>query len=133
MDTLHFRIMINATFGSRVRQARLARGMTQKDLGKHCGISRSAVSQWESGDTKGMDGAHLVAAANALHVSVDWLLDGKGEMQTINEDAGTYGPIPEPLALAWPLLTQMQQQALIEQAEALAEHNRSVLDELGKR
>jgi transcriptional regulator with XRE-family HTH domain len=38
-----------STLGTAIRAAREARGMTQKELGDHFGISKSAVNMWESG------------------------------------------------------------------------------------
>lgn len=39
------------TIATRIRQLRRERGLTQEHLGELCGASKSAVSQWESGDT----------------------------------------------------------------------------------
>lgn len=37
--------------GDRIRQLRVARGMTQPQLASICGVTKSAVSQWENGHT----------------------------------------------------------------------------------
>ncbi len=36
------------TLGSRIKQLRQARGLTQPQLGKLVGVTKSAISQWES-------------------------------------------------------------------------------------
>jgi transcriptional regulator with XRE-family HTH domain len=37
--------------GERIKRLREAQGMTQAQLGELCGVSKSAVSQWEDGTT----------------------------------------------------------------------------------
>lgn len=37
------------SMGDRIRLLRVARGMTQEQLAKSCGVTKSAVSQWEGG------------------------------------------------------------------------------------
>lgn len=39
------------TMGDRIRQLRVARGLTQPELAELCGVTKSAVSQWEDGST----------------------------------------------------------------------------------
>lgn len=34
---------------ARIKQLRIARGLSQEQLAKHCQVTRAAVSQWESG------------------------------------------------------------------------------------
>jgi transcriptional regulator with XRE-family HTH domain len=40
---------VQVQFGSRVRQLRLAAGMTQEDLAHHCGLFRTYLSRVETG------------------------------------------------------------------------------------
>jgi transcriptional regulator with XRE-family HTH domain len=56
----------------RLTQAREARGLTQAQLAAAMGISRSAVTQWESGETH-PDPASLDQLAIALNASLDYL------------------------------------------------------------
>lgn len=65
----------SATFspGTRVRDLRRERGMTQNELADAIGVSRSAVAQWESGRA-GQATPHLRRVADVLGVSVDHLL-----------------------------------------------------------
>ncbi|WP_081784773.1 helix-turn-helix domain-containing protein [Nitratireductor aquibiodomus] len=39
------------TIGSRIKQARASRGLTQKQVADHFGIQRVSVTQWESDTT----------------------------------------------------------------------------------
>ena len=63
--------------GSRIRQLRLANDMTQDALAEICGVTKSAVSQWESNATKPTVDA-LLKASEHLSFSLDWLMNGTG-------------------------------------------------------
>lgn len=71
--------VLNVTLAERVKKAREAAGLSKSDLARLCGVSPSAVTQWESGETKTLEGENLATAADALHVSAMWLATGKGE------------------------------------------------------
>ncbi len=64
-----------APVGTRIRAARLARGMTQAALANAVGVTRSAVAQWET-DRAGQVRANLTRIASVLGVSVQFLLEG---------------------------------------------------------
>ncbi len=66
--------LANAT-GERIRAARLARGMTQADLARAIGVSRSAVAQWET-DRAGQIRGNLARIASVLGISVGHLVSG---------------------------------------------------------
>lgn len=59
--------------GSRIRKKRLQLGWTQEALAKAIGVSTSFVGHLERGSRKASLET-LVAAANALNVSLDYLL-----------------------------------------------------------
>lgn len=67
------------TLADRIKALRIEKGINQSDLAKRMAVTRSAVSQWESGLTKSMDGAKLVTMARILDVSSEWLATGKGD------------------------------------------------------
>lgn len=60
--------------GDKIYQARKKMGLSQETLSEQVGVSRQAVSKWETGDTE-PDIGKLRALSKALDVSVDWLLD----------------------------------------------------------
>lgn len=63
--------------GDRIKAARERLKWSQDRLAKAVGVTRPAVSQWESGETvPTRDRAKLVAAA--LNVTEHWLVDGDG-------------------------------------------------------
>ena len=62
------------TFGEKLKKARLEASYTQEELASMLTISRATVAKWES--DRGMpDISNLKALAEALNVSVDFLLD----------------------------------------------------------
>ena len=63
-------------WGARIRNARQALGMTQGDLARAVGVSRSAVAQWET-DRAGQVRGNLSKIAAILRVSVAYLVDGE--------------------------------------------------------
>ncbi len=71
--------VLNVTLAERVKKAREAAGLSKSELARLCGVSPSAVTQWESGETKTLEGENLVRAADALRVDALWLATGKGE------------------------------------------------------
>ncbi len=62
--------------GSRIRTARLERGMTQADLARSVGVTRSAVAQWET-DRAGQIRGNLARIASALGVSIGHIVNGE--------------------------------------------------------
>lgn len=64
--------------GGRIRDARRARGMTQEDLARAVGVSRSAVAQWETGRAGQLRG-NLARIAHVLGVAVAELMEGMSE------------------------------------------------------
>lgn len=61
--------------GTRIRAARIDRGLTQDELAGQVGVSRSAVAQWETGRTGQVTG-NLSRIAGVLEVNVEYLMYG---------------------------------------------------------
>lgn len=68
--------MANAGMGKRIRDLRERAGMTQAHLAQLIGVTRSAISQIESGLTKGVRPNHLLALAKHLKTPVESLVNG---------------------------------------------------------
>lgn len=66
------------TLGDRIRQARIAAGLTQEQLGAVAGISGSAITQLENGETKTLKPENLFKIAKKLRKSAEWLVTGEG-------------------------------------------------------
>ena len=62
----------------RITQARKQAGLTQEQLGEALGVSRQAVSKWESGQAN-PDVGYIIRMCELFGLSADWLLTGKEE------------------------------------------------------
>ena len=99
--------MEKLTMGQRIAQQRKALGLSQEGLGDRMGVSRQAISKWES------DGAvpeidKLIALSKLFSVSVGWLLGveesapqqaeelTEAQMKMVEEIVKKYQPKPEP-------------------------------------
>lgn len=61
----------------RLRQARLARGLSQEDLARRLGLVSMSISRYERGvSSPRLSRATAIAAE--LGVSLDWLIRGEG-------------------------------------------------------
>ena len=60
----------------RIAAVRRAAGLTQEQLGELVGVTRQAVSKWESGQTV-PDALTVAKLCEALHVSADYVLLGR--------------------------------------------------------
>jgi transcriptional regulator with XRE-family HTH domain len=64
------------TMGDRIKTLREARGLTQEQLGKLVGVSKSAVSQWEDGSTKNIKLTTFLGLIEALRTDYEYLVFG---------------------------------------------------------
>jgi transcriptional regulator with XRE-family HTH domain len=72
------------TMGDRIRTLRESRTLSQEDLGKIIGISGAAVSQWESGATKGIRPENFLRFCAYFGVDPYWVVFGAdGDPQRI--------------------------------------------------
>lgn len=81
------------TFSQRLSQSRKARGMSQESLAQQVGVSRQAVSKWETGEAL-PDLPRLLAIADALELSLDDLC-GR-ELPLSPPEPPVPGAIPSP-------------------------------------
>lgn len=63
-----------ATTGERIRDARKARGMTQKELADKVGVKFSAIHKYETGLIVNLKRDTISALAKALDVTPSWLM-----------------------------------------------------------
>ena len=62
------------TFGEKLKEARKGAGYSQEELVNKLGVSRSAITKWET--DKGMpDISNIKAISQLLNISIDYLLD----------------------------------------------------------
>lgn len=78
------------TLGERVKERRMALGLSQPQLAKRVGgITYQAIQQLEQGGgTK-----HLVSIARALGTTAEWLQDGRGPAPSKYINSGTLDPM----------------------------------------
>ena len=72
--------------GNKLLKLRKARGMSQEELAGELGVSRQAVSRWESGETL-PDAAKLMKLSDLFGVTADFLLrdEQTDEQQSIQK------------------------------------------------
>lgn len=68
-----------------MRDARKAKGLTMKELGKLVGVSESAISQYETGKRE-MDFETLLRIGEVLDCSADYLLRGENKKKPTPEN-----------------------------------------------
>lgn len=68
------------SLSKRIKAARTRAHLTQADLARLTGQSRAAISLWENGSTKTLNAESAIRAADALNVSIRWLIHGSGSM-----------------------------------------------------
>ena len=61
------------TMGEKILNMRKARGWSQEELAERVGVTRQAVSRWETGSAK-PDADKIIAICDLFGVSADYLL-----------------------------------------------------------
>ncbi len=79
---------VDKLIGQRLRSARLAKFMSQSDLGKHLGVTFQQIQKYERG-TNRLSGSRLVTAAKALGISVEQIVGSNG-LSSDNESPREY-------------------------------------------
>jgi transcriptional regulator with XRE-family HTH domain len=64
------------TMGQRIKALREARGMSQQEIADVVGVSKSAVSQWELGQSKDIKLRTFLALLEALRTDMEYLVYG---------------------------------------------------------
>lgn len=64
-------------FSQRLKEARIQKGLTQKQLSEKVNISATTLTNYETGKSKIPSADTLLSLSNALEVSIDWLLGNK--------------------------------------------------------
>ena len=96
--------------GDRIKQLRLAAGLTQEQLGRMVGVKKCAVSKWEKGIVDNLSYDRLSKLAEIFHVTCEFLKNGiNREKEDYSEDViilGETKPVPlyGPIACGQPIL-----------------------------
>lgn len=69
----------------RIRALRIKADLTQEEMGKKIGVSKSSISEYETGDTK-ISVAVLKKYAEVFHKDIEWLtgIDQKDPLQSVS-------------------------------------------------
>lgn len=70
------------TIGMRIRWAREQIKISGRELARVSGLGENTVGKIESGGSRDPSASSLIALADALGVSIDWLADGRGPTPT---------------------------------------------------
>ncbi len=82
--------------GNKLLKLRKARGMSQEELAGEMGVSRQAISRWESGETL-PDAANLLKLSDLFGVTADYLLrDEQTESQPMQAVPAAPSAAPKP-------------------------------------
>lgn len=65
--------------GNRVKEMRLALGLSQEEIAQRLGVTRGAISRIETGTTN-LTPAMARSLCREFSVNEDWLLNGNGDM-----------------------------------------------------
>ncbi len=65
--------------GSLIKQARLAKSLTQEELAEKVGVQKSAVAKWENGRVSEIKRSNLKKLSEALELNPNQLLDKTNE------------------------------------------------------
>lgn len=74
--------MLSMDTGTRIKQRMTLLGLKNVDIMRATGISSGGASQWVTGMTR-PSGERLLALANTLQCSPDWILTGRGSIEDV--------------------------------------------------
>lgn len=60
--------------GTRIKELRIAAGLTQEELGEKIGVKKAAVHKWESGITQNLKRSTIQQLANLFDVSPAYIM-----------------------------------------------------------
>jgi DNA-binding Xre family transcriptional regulator len=78
----HVRLANMKTWHERFTLAIEQTNLRPTDIAKAIGVSNATVSDWESGETKKIEGENLLKVCDLLKINPKWLLFGKGAMSS---------------------------------------------------
>lgn len=70
--------------GTRIKEARIAKGMTQEELGKLVGVQKSAIAKYEKGRVVNIKRSTLQKIASALNINPTSLMFEESPKEAAN-------------------------------------------------
>lgn len=77
--------------GERIKQLRIANGLTQEELGKYLGVQKSAIRKYEKGSVQNIKRSSIEKMSNLFKVSPSYLMCLEDETKIKNK---TFATIP---------------------------------------
>lgn len=112
--------------GQRIRYAIQQAGLKQADIQRATGVTRSAVSQWISGDIITVKAEYLFLIADATGFEARWLATGKGPQLKQQEDERK-----KAIDLIYGQLDERGRQAVLRVAESESQYALPALPKAG--
>ena len=78
------------SLGERIARRRRELNINQTELARKTGVSRQAVSQWESGQIRDIKSQHIAMLAKVLRTDTRWLM-GEKMPAGVNDTPELYG------------------------------------------
>lgn len=72
--------------GTRIRECRKEKGLTQEELGALVGVNKQAVNKWERGVVKNIKRSTIKQLADVFGVSPVWLMDYEDATKELEND-----------------------------------------------
>lgn len=69
--------------GDKIKEARLAKGLTLQELGEKVGLSQATLSKYETGDIKNIPNTRLKQLSKALDVKISYFLEEKKDKNSL--------------------------------------------------
>ena len=112
--------------GERIREARAAKGLSQRELAVKAGVSAGQIGHLEKGSRDNPERETSVAIAAALEVGVEWLLTGNNPRVPHEDLVDAGDPYPARAAAITRMRGLVSEQAI---ATVRADHNLGTLTE----
>jgi transcriptional regulator with XRE-family HTH domain len=113
------------TTGERIRNLRIAKGLSQEELGLRVGVQKAAIYKYENGLVVNLKRSMIAKLAEALNVQPSYLLDFKeeeaDEKKTVPENEDGLSPLDAQLMDLLRFLTDDQKKLLLAQIKILKE------------
>jgi transcriptional regulator with XRE-family HTH domain len=79
LDKINMLSVDISTWHARLTAARRAKSFTKTALAPLVGVTPPAITGWENGNTKKIDGQHLMDVCRVLEITPEWLMHGEGQ------------------------------------------------------
>lgn len=110
----------------RIKELRLAAGLTQEELGEKLGLQKSAIAKYENGRVENIKRSTIQAMAELFGVSPSYVLGFDDE----HADAQPYYLDPETAQLAQELATRPEMQIMFDATRDLSKEDIEIVTAL---